>query len=453
MLKDRGALVRPELLTALALKVGDPIVIGQSTFTIRGVILNEPGRRIGGFSLGPRVLVDSADLQATGLLSFGSRVRRVLAVRLPENRIEPLVTSLRDGFTDEFVTVRSYRGTDDEVGRDFERAENYLSMVGLVIVILGGIAVSSVTRVFVHQKMRSIAVLKCVGARSRQIISVYMLQVMALGLAGSLLGVALASVAIAAVPLVIDRSTPLLAEAEYGVSVSAAAQGIGIGVLVSLLFSVVPLLHIRLVKPSLLLRDESAPARFDWTRIAAMVFVTAALVALTAGKVSSLRIGLIVCAASAGRVCPPVAGRGLIRAITPLTRPGGFRSARGAPPVASRKSDTRRPAGRGLGAFFIVGVRSLQASLLEEFSVQVGEEAPDMFLMDIQRDQVDGVRTFLADTARGRTIPPASGLARPGDGRQRPPDTARASRTCAPVGLWRANTRSPTATSWRRTSG
>jgi putative ABC transport system permease protein len=403
LLRDRGALARPELLTALGVNVGDQVVIGQSTFTIRGVILNEPGRRIGGFSLGPRVLIDSADLPATGLMSFGSRIRRVLAVRLPENRVEPLVTSLRDGFTDEFVTVRSYRGTDDEVGRDFERAENYLSMVGLVIVILGGIAVSSVTRVFVHQKMRSIAVLKCVGARSRQIISVYMLQVMALGLAGSLLGVALASVAIAAVPLVIDRSTPLLAEAEYGVSVSAAAQGIGIGVLVSLLFSVVPLLHVRLVKPSLLLRDESAPARFDWTRLAAMVFVTAALVALTAWQVSSLRIGLIVCAGFCGvAFALQSAGRGLIRAITPLTRARWF-------PLRHAVLHLSRPGNQtrvvllavGLGAFFIVGVRSLQASLLEEFSVQVGEEAPDMFLMDIQRDQVDGVRTFLADTARG----------------------------------------------------
>ena len=68
LLEDRGALVRPELLTALALKVGDQVVIGQSTFTIRGVILNEPGRRIGGFSLGPRVLIDSADLPPTGLM-------------------------------------------------------------------------------------------------------------------------------------------------------------------------------------------------------------------------------------------------------------------------------------------------------------------------------------------------------------------------------------------------
>src|SRR5439155_24910678 len=172
----------------------------MTTFTIRGVIASEPGRRVGQFSLGPRILIDYDDLGSTGLLSFGSRARRLLLVRVPDDRIEPLVTGLTEDFKDQFVTARSYRATDDEVGRDFDRAENYLSLVGLIIVILGGIAVSSVTRVFIQQKMRAIAVLKCVGARSVQVIAVYVLQVMALGLAGSLLGVAIARAAVGAIP-------------------------------------------------------------------------------------------------------------------------------------------------------------------------------------------------------------------------------------------------------------
>ena len=163
------------------------------------MIRNEPGRRVGDFSLGPRVLIDFADLPAAGLLTFGSRARRVLLVKLADEQDRPA----RDGARDPISrTSSSTRGrtaaTDDEIGEDFERAENYLSLVGLVIVILGGIAVSSVTRVFVLQKMRSIAVLKCLGARSGQIIAIYMLQVMTLGLAGSLLGVVLARLAIAA---------------------------------------------------------------------------------------------------------------------------------------------------------------------------------------------------------------------------------------------------------------
>ncbi len=192
------------------------------------------------------MLIDAADLPATALLTFGSRARHVLSVRVPDPQIDPLVRTLRSDFKEEFVSARSYRSSDDEIGRDFDRAENYLSMVGLIIVILGGIAVSSVTRVFVLQKMHSIAVLKCTGATSSQIMAIYMLQVMVLGLAGSILGVGLARLAIASIPFFVDMtSSSLLGEVHYGITLSAAAQGIGIGVLVSLLFSVVPLLRVR----------------------------------------------------------------------------------------------------------------------------------------------------------------------------------------------------------------
>ena len=261
LLAGHGVLVRPELLTAIGVAVGDQIVIGQATFTIRGLIVREPGRGMGEFSLGPRVIIAYDDLASTGLLGFGSRARRAMLVKMPEERVEPLVKALREDFKDDFINTRSFRSTEDQVGRDFDRAENYLSLVGLIIVILGGIAVSSVTRVFILQKIRSIAVLKCLGARSGQIIAVYILQVMTLGLAGSLLGVAMARGVIASIPLMLGASTSILAQAHYGVSWSAAVQGIAIGVLVSLLFSVVPLLQVRFIKPSLLLRDETRRAR------------------------------------------------------------------------------------------------------------------------------------------------------------------------------------------------
>src|SRR5206468_255588 len=261
LVENHGVLVRPELLTTLGVAVGDEINIGQSTFTIRGVIAKEPGRGVGGFSLGPRVLVDYADVPSTELLGFGSRARRTVMARVPDDRIDQLFRSLRRDFRDSFVNVRSYRANDDQVGRDFDRAENYLSLVGLVIVVLGGIAVSSVIRVFVLQKIRSIAVLKCVGGTSRQIIGVYLVQVITLGLAGSLLGVGIARTAIAAIPLALRSSTSLLADAHYGVSASAAFQGVAIGLLVSMLFSIVPLLRVRDVKPSLLLREETPRGR------------------------------------------------------------------------------------------------------------------------------------------------------------------------------------------------
>ena len=399
LVEHQGTLVRPELLTALNVKVGDEIAIGQALFTIRGLITREPGRGMGEFSLGPRVIIDYADVPATGLLSFGSRARHVLLLKLPDARVEALVTALRADFKEDFINTRSYRSTDDQVGRDFDRAENYLSLVGLIIVILGGIAVSSVTRVFILQKFRSIAVLKCVGARSLQIIAVYILQVVTLGLAGSLLGVAMARAAVAAIPLAFGASTSVLAQAHYGVTWSAAAQGTGIGVLVSLLFSIVPLLQVRFIKPSLLLRDETVKRRTDWSGLAVTVAVTAALVALTAWQAASIKVGVVVCAGFAVlAVVLMLAGRGLIALLAPLANSRSF-------PLRHAVLHLSRPGNQtrvillavGLGAFFIVGVRSLQASLLSEFSLQVAANSPDMFLLDIQKAQADGVRAFLGD--------------------------------------------------------
>lgn len=403
LLANHGALVRPELLTSLNVAVGDRVAIGLSTFTIRGVVTREPGRGMGEFSLGPRVIIDAADLPATGLLGFGSRARRVILVKLADDRTEPLVRALRADLKEEFINIRSYRSTEDQVGRDFERAENYLSLVGLIIVILGGIAVSSVTRVFILQKIRSIAVLKCVGARSRQIISIYILQVVLLGLAGSLLGVAMARGAIAAIPLALGKSTSLLAQAHYGVSWSAALQGIGIGILVSVLFSVVPLLHVRFIRPSLLLRDEKVKRRIDWLGLAVMAAVSVALVALTAWQAASIRVGLVVCGGFAGlAIVLVLAGRGLIALVSPLANARSF-------PLRHAVLHLSRPGNQtrvillavGLGAFFIVGIRSLQGSLLEEFSIQTSANSPDMFLLDIQRGQAAAVRAFLGDSAHG----------------------------------------------------
>ena len=109
LLANRGALVRPELLTSLNVAVGDRIAIGLTTFTIRGVVAKEPGRGMGEFSLGPRVLIDAADLPATGLLRFGSRARRGILVKLAEDRTEPLVRGLRADLKDEFINTRSFR--------------------------------------------------------------------------------------------------------------------------------------------------------------------------------------------------------------------------------------------------------------------------------------------------------------------------------------------------------
>jgi putative ABC transport system permease protein len=416
LIRQQGALVGPELLTQLGLSVGDQIVVGTLTFTVRGVLLSEPGRRLGFFSFGPRVIVDLDDLRRTDLLTFGSRARYVTMLKLPETQIQPFVRAIRVQFSNQFVTARSYRAAEDDVGEDFDRAENYLSLVGFIIVVLGGIGVWSVTRVFVRQKIKSIAVLKCLGATTGQVLGVYVAQVVMLGLAGSVLGVALAAVGLLFVP---DTAATALGHVRPTPTASASIQGLGVGLLVSLLFSLVPLLDVRRVRPLLLLRDDSsiAPARrgsswrvrlgeIDWTKTIAGMAVLVALVGLASWQAASIRVGGLVCG---GFVVTALVlhavGSLLVRLAQPLTHVRWF-------PLRHAVISFGRPGNQtqvilmsvGLGAFFIIGVRALQVNLEKEFSFETRAGGPDLFLLDIQPDQVEGVRAFLSDANPGQPV-------------------------------------------------
>ncbi|HET9568088.1 MAG TPA: FtsX-like permease family protein [Vicinamibacterales bacterium] len=410
LLRDHGVLVRPELLAQLNLREGDDLLIGTQAFHIRGVIQSEPGRNLGAFSLGSRVFIDFADLPSTGLLSFGSRASHQLLLQVPSppplpGRRDPSLTlaaELSKAFVNDFIGVRSYRQNEGRMNQNLSRAENYLSLVGLVVLILGGIGVSSVTRVFVQQKVKSIAILKCVGSSSRQVLAIYLTQVVLLGLAGSALGVAIAALVLQLLPVFVGNLAALL-QVDYGLTMGAVLQGLAVGVLVSLLFSVVPLLEVRNVKPSLLLRqDVPALPQFDWVKWTVAVSVGAALVGVAAWQAGSLQVGLLL---SAGFVALTfvlhLAGVVLIRAVQPLRFSRSFALRQAVLHVARPGNQTRIILlAVGLGTFFILGVRALQVNLLQDFSVQVGDDAPDMFLMDIQSGQRDGL-TALIDRENG----------------------------------------------------
>jgi putative ABC transport system permease protein len=409
LLRDRGVLVRPELLAQLNLRVGDSIQIGEGTFQVRGVIMSEPGRSLGMFTLGPRVFIDLADLPATGLLSYGSRADYEMLLKVPDAALGPLGDSLRTALPRERISIRSYRSRQDRMSENLSRTENYLSLVGLVVLVLGGIGISSVTRVFVQQKIRSIAILKCVGSTSAQVFSIYVAQVLLLGLAGSLVGVGLAAGAVSALPSLLAQIAAELGDIDVGLTGGAVAQGTAVGLLVSLLFALVPLLDVRHVKPSLLLRQD-APLRsgFDTLKWTATAFVVATLVGVATWQAGSLRVGLLL---SAGFVAVAtvlsVMSAALVRAIQPLRHSSSFIVRHAVLHVIRPGNQTRVILlAVGLGSFFILGVRSVQTNLLQDLDMQVGGDSPDMLFMDVQQDQQSEV-SALIDASNGDAGAPA----------------------------------------------
>ena len=403
LLRDHGALVAPELLSQMGLRIGDEILIGEVTFTIRDVIFSEPGRRLGAFSFGPRVLIDYAAVEETGLLGYASRANRQILLQVDDAQIDPLVEQLRADLEDEFVRVWSYRNTESRIERNLVRTENYLSLVGFVIVILGGIGVWSVTRVFVQQRLRSVAILKCLGATNLQVLAAYVVQVALLGAGGSVLGIGMARVALAAVPESLAQQAATaagLSRVSTALTGSAVLQGLAVGLLVSLLFALVPLVEVRHVKPLLLLRQGAIqlPGGLDRVRLAVLGLVGGALVLVATWQAASVEVGVYVVGGFAGVAAVlHLIGQGLVRVVAPLQNARWFA-------LRHAVLNLSRPGNQtlvillvvGLGSFFIIGVRAMQSTLLGNFELELRDDAPDMFLIDIQQDQADGVRAILA---------------------------------------------------------
>ncbi|MGE3342732.1 MAG: ABC transporter permease [Vicinamibacterales bacterium] len=402
LLQDKGLIVQPEFLLQLGINVGDTVLLAGQPFVVRDTVTKDRVQGRGGFAFGPRVYLDIADLRATTILQFGSRATYQRYVQVPDEDPEPASQRLRREFRRDMVSVRSWRSLEDRLGRNLTLAENYLSLVGFAMVVLGGIGVWSVTRVFIQQKIRSVAVLKCVGASSRTILSTYVLQTVVLALAGGVGGVALAAAAIAAVPADV---TALAGVTDLSVTWSAALQGMAVGALVSMLFALMPLLEVRDVKPLLLLRADTATTarRRGWRSAATAAAIGAALIGVAVWQADALEPGLYVSlglAVVAGALT--LASSVLLRLVAPLAASRRF-------PLRHAVVSLRRPGNQtrviltavGIGCFFILGIRSLQTNLLTEFAIDLGESTPDVVLIDIQREQVDGVRQVVAPYQKG----------------------------------------------------
>lgn len=399
LLNDRGLVVRPALLQQLGVNIGDKVKIGTLEFTIRGVIEQEPGNTLTAFSLGPRVFANYDDVIAAGLTGFGSRARYRIQLKTQANQAEAVTKQIKEDLKAQpVISVRSYRDAENRVAESFTQVENFLSLIGLIILVLGGIGISSVTRVFIQQKMKTVAVLKCLGGRNSRVLGTYLVQVMALGLIGSAMGLAISKIVMIILPRYLaDRIPPGI---EIGLTWPAIAQGFGIGILIALLFAALPLLEIRNIKPILVLRatDLVKGRWLDPLKIGIGAVVIAGLLALAGWQAGSLKIGAIFLAGLAATAfILNLAGSLLIRFVKQLRHVNSFVLRQGINSLYRPGNQTKVILlAVGLGAFFIISVRLLQTNLLDEFSLNLGANAPDMYLIDIQPNQREAIGETIA---------------------------------------------------------
>ncbi len=397
LLEDRGAVLARTLLEELKIEVGEKIRIGEAEFVARGTIDNEPGGS-SGFRIGARVFIEKKAFDEAGITRNSSRVRRRILYRTSDNPTQ-LVTELREALKGTTVQVRSYREQQENLSGQFERTENYLALTGLLILVLGGVGVWNVARAFVEQKRKTVAVLKCLGASGNRIITVYLLQILTLGAIGSLFGILLAQIGLWLAAWKFGEELP--AEMSYAVNFSTGVQGAILGILISLLFSALPLLQIRSIKPKLLLRDENntSLSRMDWTRWIFGALCLAALLGLAVWQAGSLKVGaLFLGGLAVTSIVLFVSATMLTAILKKMKRLNSFSFRQAVNSLYRPGNQTRIILlAVGLGSFVVITVQSMQSNLVREFDLTRNRRLPSLIFVDVQKSQIKDLAALIQE--------------------------------------------------------
>ena len=251
--KERQALVDKTLMLQYGAQVGDSIKIGDISFAIAGTLDKAPGRNEISTTVAPPVYIPFHYLAQTGLLQKGSRIEYQFYYKYGADvDIEKFVDSIRPRLETsrlEPETVESRKKRMSGAFRDFTQ---FLTLISFVALLLGCIGVASAVHIYIREKISSIAILRCLGVKARQAFLIYLIQVAGIGLIGSVIGAAAGLVIQQLLPLVLKDILPL--EAKMGISWWSIGQGIGTGMIISVLFALLPLLSIRNISPLYTLR-------------------------------------------------------------------------------------------------------------------------------------------------------------------------------------------------------
>lgn len=411
LLSDEKVIVSPELLVRLKTKVGGSLRLGGKPFEIAGIVTTEPDRLAGGFGPGMRVFLTQGGLERSGLVQPGSRAAQRFLFKLPANAdLDQLKDELKKTFPN--ARVSDFREGDAAVNRGIERATTFLSLISLVALIVGALGVAMAMYSHLQQKMDTIAVMKAIGARSQQIMQIYLIQTLWLGLAGGVIGIIIGALVQRSFPILIQRFFSLLPSVQWDWSFSL--QGLSLGVLATLLFTVPPLLSIRSIRPSLVFRREMEDAKTTvhgrWARNRAsllsglMILAGFGLVAVWLSNSWKMG-GYFLAGLVTGIVLLGIMAALLLRLLRKAVQTWRYRL-----PSVFRHglANLYRPGNQaqpvlvalGIGVMFTLATHLLQQTILREIQFESPGVAGNVFLWDIRGNERDAVEK-LVESQRG----------------------------------------------------
>ncbi len=398
------AWLAPDALGGLRLAVGDSVSIGGVDFRVAAAVIDEPDRLDFALSLGPRVFLSADGFARTNLTGTRNRVQHRALYRLEGDRTHDELEELEDGIRDavpdpSWLRISTHTEAQPTVRRALGRVEDYLGLVALLSLLLGGIGVSQIVRAWLAGRTQAVGVMRCLGFRAREIAALYLGNIAVLALLGCLIGGVLGAL----LPFAVRALAPDLFQGTGGALLQpwAVVRGVGLGLLVAVAFCLPPLTAVWRVPPATVLRAEAVPlpaprvVRFgapvllglgvllsaraqggEWLHAA---IFSGGLLVLTLLLWGGARLAITVSARlPRGRLGPT-----LHHGLAALARPN--------------QGTTGAVVALGLGVMVVLSMLLVERELGRALRDALPEDAPSVFLVDVQRDQWEGVRSALED--------------------------------------------------------
>jgi len=389
-----GAAVSQDFLNRMGMALGTKVLLGSETFELRALIESEPDLLSSGFNFAPRFLVSMEGLRASGLIQPGSLVDHIYKVALPDGAPDSAITQLREkvaaDFPDAGWNIRSRGNAAPALTANIERFSQFLTLVGLTALIVGGVGVANAVRAYLDGKRGVIATFKSLGAPARFAVLVYLVQIMVIGVIGIAIGLVLAAIMPFAASAVLANYLPVAGGG--GFFPDALALAAVFGLITTLAFAIIPLGRARNIPATALFREQGFEQRGlpPLLYLCLAVLLIAALAGLALYVAYDRRIAAIFIVAS-------IAAFGILRLVA-----DGIRwLARRAPRVRSTAfrlaiGNIYRPGALtpsvvlslGLGLTLMVAIALIDGNLRRQVTENIPAQAPDFFFVDIQNNDI-----------------------------------------------------------------
>lgn len=403
--KTYGGVVELSLLARLNLKIGDTINLGNTNIVITDVIESEPDRLAGGVGFGPRLIVSQTALRASNLVQPGSLVRWHYKVKLGEaisrEEIENTRLAAQEAFPQTGWRIRARDNASPGLSRNIERFAQFLTLVGLTALVVGGVGVANAVTAYLDSKREVIATFKSIGATGGFVFAIYIIQILMIASIAVVIGVLLGSFIPTVAAYFLREALPI--NIDTAVQPAALALAAAYGYLMALVFALWPLARARDIPPTALFRDHETGGRRlpRAVYLIALLGCIAVLFALAIGLADNRQISTYF-------VIGTLVSFGLLRLIAI----GIMSAAKRLPHIKSTEwrlaiGNIHRPGSitpsvilsLGLGLTLLVSITLIDGNLRNQLSSSLADEAPSFFFVDVQNHEVQQFEALLRNNA------------------------------------------------------